>query len=108
MALLELAQHYEKIAELLARALREEWTEIRLHVERLEEGAVRLQAEYDRPEKDEPAWMDPPTGIAARLSDELEDLAEVASDTEKGLYRRCDLTLRADGSYDVNFTYEDA
>nr|WP_288853052.1 hypothetical protein [uncultured Acidovorax sp.] len=91
--------YYEAIANELQRLAPWLWSHVKVEAERYG-SSIDLQVVYISPTGTRESDVDP-----VMLPDYFFELAERVSTPEKGLYRKCLFSLKADGTFDVQFEY---
>ncbi|WP_298772974.1 hypothetical protein [uncultured Shewanella sp.] len=92
---------YQAIANALNNDLQDNWQRIDVVYERLSDTHTRSLVEYLN---DESQLIS--IGGPDLLGFYFDDLAELVSTKEKGLYKKCFFTLFPDGEFDVKFEYD--
>ena len=91
--------YYEAIANELQRLAPWLWSHVKVEAERYG-SSIDLQVVNISPTVTRESDVDP-----VMLPDYFFELAERVSTPEKGLYRKCLFSLKADGTFDVQFEY---
>ncbi|CCN72619.1 hypothetical protein [Vibrio nigripulchritudo] len=92
-------EYYQAIASELVETINETWISIEIEAILLED-SIELEVVYFRPDGSEESRV-----RSIMLADYFYELARVVSNESKGLYKKCNFTLKSNGTFDVNFEY---
>ena len=93
-------EYYQAIAEELVEIIKEPWNSVEVEAIRFTD-SIDTSVKYTRPDGSKESRV-----RTIMLPDYFYNLADVISNKEKGLYKKCIFKLSSDGKFKADFEYE--